>query len=279
MPHTHAELLARHRAILDELTGQPSRDARDRLKGQIIALFGDADAAALEALALKASVKDLVERWKALDRSPSVSVASGRVDHLGASTFIEKGWSKLSLGDPAGAEMALRHALELAPGSDDAEALLGWAQMNQAQYGEARTTCERVLSRAPEHAIARTNMGFICLQEGQHGDAIEHLSQVIRHDADRKATMYAHLYLGMVYGERARYGDAETCFRKALELGPNLVQGWYELGRAYWCADRRTDALAAWRSGAEAGKFSPWGRRCAELLGQHERGGAALRTG
>ena len=40
-----------------------------------------------------------------------VGGAEVQADHLGASTFIEKGWSRISLGDYAGAEASLRKAL------------------------------------------------------------------------------------------------------------------------------------------------------------------------
>lgn len=287
MSHTDFGLQARFDAIHDALMVQPAPDERERLKQQIIALFRDADAAATAALAFKAGVKELVGRWKQLDGTPTAASpvvvppdasGSGRVDHLGASTFIEKGWSKLSLGDPAGAEVALRRALDLSPRSNEAETLLGWAQMMQQQNETALATFERVLARDPDHALAHTNVGYICLRQGRYGDAIEHLSRVIRRDLDRKATLYAHLYLGMVYRERDMSDDAEIFFRKALELGPNLLQSWYELGRLHWFAGRRDDAIASWRSGAEANKFSPWGKRCAELLVQIEQGGAPPRT-
>ena len=287
MLHTDVGLQARFDAIHDALMVQPAPDERERLKQQIIALFRDADAAATAALAFKASVKELVERWKQLDGTPTAATpavappgtsGSGRADHLGASTFVEKGWSKLSLGDPAGAEVALRRALDLSPGSNEAETLLGWAQMMQQQNETALATFERVLARDPDHALAHANVGYICLRQGRYGDAIEHLSRVIRRDLDRKATLYAHLYLGMVYREREMSDDAEAFFRKALELGPNLLQSWYELGRLHWFAGRRDDAIASWRSGAEANKFSPWGKRCAELLVQIEQGGAPPRT-
>ncbi|WP_309670987.1 tetratricopeptide repeat protein [Gemmatimonas sp.] len=273
-----SDLQARFDAIHAALVAKPAPDERERVKQEIISLFRDADAAATAALAFKASVKELVEQWKQLDGRTATAAGSGRVDHLGASTFVEKGWSKLSLGDSAGAEVALRRALELAPGSNDAETLLGWAQMMQQQYEAARTTFQQVLQRDPEHALAHTNVGYVCLRQGRYGEAIEHLARVIRLDLDRKATLYAHLYLGMVYREREMYDDAETFFRKALELGPNLLQSWYELGRVHWFAGRRDDALASWRSGAEANKFSPWGKRCAELLGQIEQGGAPPRA-
>lgn len=276
----------------------PDPAAREALKAEIIALFRQVDAAVQEAQALKADVKALAAQWKHVPSAgaaaptapagssgtPAVASAAvsfgptGRVDHLGASTFIEKGWSKLSLGDAAGAEVALRKALHLAPANDEAETMLGWAQMLQGQLDAALLSCQAVLERDPQHAMARVNIGYICLQKGIHGEAIDHLSTVIRVDRDRKATLYAHLYLGMVYHDREMFDDAETFFRRALELGPNLLQAWYELGRTYWYARRHPEALLAWRTGAEANKFSPWGKRCAEMIALVEQGGVPPRV-
>ena len=281
----------------------PAPAERAQLKQEIIDLFRAADVAAKEYAAFKGAVKELVAQWKQLgDNAPVDDTSSTRVvtpsttheataattpaparlttrvDHLGASTFIEKGWSRLALGDPAAAESALRRALELVPGDNEAETLLGWAQMMQAQYDAALLTFQTVLVRDPQHALARTNVGYICLRKQIYGEAIEHLSRAIRADSDRKATLYAHLYLGMVYREREMYDDAELFFRRALELGPNLLQAWYELGRARWFAGRPEDAKAAWREGSEANKFNPWGKRCAEILAHVEQGGTPSRS-
>jgi tetratricopeptide (TPR) repeat protein len=259
---------------------------RDALKQTIISLFRDVDAAASHFLTLKESVKTLVAEWKLLGGGgpsaggPSAAASttaaapvdivrptiSARVDHLGASTFVEKGWSKLSLGDPAGAEVALRRALELAPEDNDAEALLGWAQMMQRQFDDALVTLRGVLARDPDHALAQANIGYISLRQQLFGDAIEQLSRAIRLEKDRKATLYAHLYMGMVYHEREMYDDAELFFKRTLELGPNLLQAWYELGRTLWFANRPEAAIGAWREGAEANKFNPWGKRCSEMM-------------
>ena len=256
--------------------------AREALKAQIIALFREADAALAAAQATKDAVKALAEQWKQLDGRPERGTVPARpmparVDHLGASTFVEKGWSKLSLNDPIGAEAAFLRALELAPGGTEAQTLLSWAQMLQGRYDEAMQTLQEVLVREPHYALAHANVGYICLRKQIYGEAIEHLSAVIRADTDRRATMYAHLYLGMVYREREMHDDAEAFFRRALELGPNLLQAWYELGRTFWFAGRRAEALQAWKTGSEANKFSPWGKHCAELLGQVEQGGAPPR--
>ena len=62
------------------------------------------------------------------------------------------------------------------------------------------------------------------------------------------------------------FEDAEAFFRKALALGPNLVEAYFELGRALWLAGRRDEAKQVWIDGDKANKFNPWGKRCRELL-------------
>jgi tetratricopeptide (TPR) repeat protein len=223
-------------------------------------------------------VKKLAERWKTVGGAPispsaPQPTAPVRSDHIGASTFVEKGWSRISLGDYAAAETALGKALELSPNDLQAVSLLGWAQMHQEKYDDALMNFQRVLMKEPANALARINVGFICLKKGIFGEAIEHLSKAIRLDNDAKATLYAHYYLGLVYLEREMFEDAQTFFRKSLALGPNLLEAYYELGRAHWLADQQDEARETWRAGAAANKFNPWGKRCAEVLAKVEAGG------
>ena len=96
--------------------------------------------------------------------------------------------------------------------------------------------------KEPANALARINVGYICLKKRIFGEAIEHLSKAIRLDNDRKATLYAHYYLGLVYLEREMYEDAQTFFRKTLALGPNLIEAYFELGRALWFANSASEA-------------------------------------
>jgi tetratricopeptide (TPR) repeat protein len=273
-------LIVRRDAISQAMDGNLTLQDRERIKGEIVALYREAEAAAAAYAELKDSVKALAARWKHSDppsgaapgRSSTHSSSTGRVDHLGASTFIEKGWSLLSTGDAVAAEQSFKRALELAPNSSEAESLLGWAQMMQENYDSALLTYHNVLLREPHNALARTNVGYICLRKKIYGEAIEHLSRAIRLDVDKKATLYAHLYLGQVYYEREMYDDADLFFRKAIDLGPNLLQAWYELGRSQWFAGNQDEAKESWRAGAAANKFNPWGKRCAELLESIEQG-------
>ena len=284
-----APLIARRNALSRSMDGSLTLQDRERIKGEIIALYRDAEATAAAYAELKDSVKALAARWKQTDAGGSGSgiapgrgsavhaMSTGRVDHLGASTFIEKGWSLLSLGDAVAAEQAFVRAIELAPNNSEAVSLLGWAQMMQENYDRALLTFHGVLLREPQNALARTNVGYICLRKQIYGEAIEHLSRAIRLNHDRRATLYAHLYLGQVYYEREMFDDADLFFRKAITLGPNLLQAWYELGRSQWFAGQREEAKESWRAGAAANKFNPWGKRCAELLESLEQGGAPPR--
>jgi tetratricopeptide (TPR) repeat protein len=295
-------LRARQAALAARLGAPAAGAERDALKADIIALYKGVEQEIAELTLLRDEVKGLAERWKGIaaatpsDGTPASGAAAGaetsptgapqftgerpavRSDHIGASTFIEKGWSRISLGDYDGAEAALVRALELSPNDPQAESLLGWAQMLREKYDDALLNFQKVLMREPSNALARINVGYICLKKRIFGEAIEHLSKAIRLDNDRKATLYAHFYLGLVYLEREMYEDAQTFFAKTIALGPNLIEASYELGRAYWFAGDKERALQAWRDGVAANKFNPWGRRCAEVLTVVEGGGAPPRV-
>lgn len=268
-------------ALVARLEKAPAGPERLALKRDIVAYFKRVDGLVTELTALKEQIRALVDQYKQLAAEGEPGVAPQftgarpvvQADHLGASTFIEKGWSLISLGDFPGAIQALGKALTLAPDDPQALSLLGWAQMLAEQYDEALATFSRVLMREPANSLARINVGYICLKKRIFGEAIEHLSRAIRLDNDRKATLYAHYYLGLVYQEREMYEDAEAFFRKALALGPNLIEAYFELGRALWFMGRQDDARETWTAGHKANKFNPWGKRCRELLDLAAAGG------
>lgn len=274
------ELRARRQA-LDARLDQPGASAQlEELKNQIGALFKSVELEIAELTVVRQDVLELIEKWKRVKGNvPSVAPQFApekphvHADHIGASTFIEKGWNKISAGDHAGAEAELSKALQLSPNNPQAESLLGWALMLQDKFDDALLNFQKVLIREPQNALARINVGYICLKKRIFGEAIEHLSRAIRLDNDKKGTLYAHFYLGLVYLERDMFEDAQTFFQKTIALGPNLIEAYYELGRAYWFNGQRDEALDTWKSGFATNKFNPWGKRCAEVLKTVEAGG------
>jgi len=264
----------RFRELEQRLEGAPSGAEREALKRDIIDFFKRVDGALGELGQIKEEIRGLVDRYKQLGnaadglQAPQFTGArpAAKDDHLNASTFIEKGWSLISLGDYAGAIQSLEKALAHSPGASQALSLLGWAQMLSENYDEALGTFSKVLMKEPANSLARINVGYICLKKRIFGEAIEHLSKALRLDNDRKATLYAHYYLGLVYLEREMYEDAQTFFQKTLVLGPGLVEAWFELGRALWFGGDKEGAKQAWADGIKANKFNPWAKRCKELL-------------
>jgi tetratricopeptide (TPR) repeat protein len=255
--------------------------SRDEAKQRIINLFRKVDAALADFSRLKENIRGLVDRYHQLgpkvisngpDPAPLVR------DDLGASTFVEKGWSLIALGDSAGAMQALQRALELSPGNSQALTLLGWAEMLGERLDDALNTFSQVLTRDPDNALARVNVGYICLKKRIFGEAIEHLSRVIRLENDPRATLYAHYYLGLVYLERGMYTDSRAFLEKAINLGPNLIEAYYDLGRAQWLAGQREQAKDTWRKGASANRFAPWAARCEEILERAVKGGEVPRS-
>ena len=268
---------------LGAVTGNAEREA---VKREIIGFFKQVDSQLAEMTQLKEDIRQLVEKYKQLSSDAQEASApeftgtrpAVHADHIGASTFIEKGWSLISLGDHAGAIQALQKALQLSPGETQAESLLGWAQMLHEDYDDALQTFSKVLMKEPANSLARINVGYICLKKRIFGEAIEHLSKAIRLDNDKKATLYAHFYLGLVYLQREMFEDAQTFFQKTLQLGPNLIEAYYELGRAHWFAGEQDQAKQSWENGFKANKFNPWGKKCQETLDLVAKGEEPPRT-
>lgn len=200
------------------------------------------------------------------------------IDELNASTFVERGWSRIASGDFSGAIESLEKALALNPGDAYAETLLGWAVMSDGKLDDAVALCEHVLQRMPEYALAHVILGASLLRRGQFESALEHIDHALQLDSDRKATLYGHYFRGQVLAELHRDAEAVAALERAIELGPNLVEARYELGRVHWFASRADAAMLAWRTGAEVNKFNPWSARCRDMLATVADGGAPSRV-
>ena len=266
---------------------------RAALKESIAGLFREADAALREATVLKDAVRSLAESWKKLDSEASAgersSVQGGsgrgvtgntgqaptelRADHLGASTYIEKGWSCLALDQAEEAEQALRLALSLSPGSTEATTLLAWSQALRGLHEDALQTLIPVLGHDPSVPLAQVIVAYVDMREGRYEDSGRRLQQVTQSGRDRRAILYAWLYTGMLHGLKREQPQAVHAFGRALELGPNLIQAWFELGGMCWRNGDRAGALDAWQRGAQTNRFSPWGKRCGDLAATVEAGG------
>lgn len=272
-PTSLAALHAEFDRLQARLAEPMDADARAEAKQAIVTLFRQTETAIAEYAEFKESIRELVDRFKALPAEPAPT-SSVRHDHIGATTWIERGWTALAGGDWQEAERAFREAMARDGTSHTASALLGWALFHGQRYDEAMQYCLQVLVQEPDHGLARVALGAICLRKGITGEAIEHLTRASRSAGDPRAALYANYWLGVAYLEREMAEDALEFLRRAVALGPNLAEGWCELGRALWNIGRAAEAREAWSVGARI-RHSPHGARAATLLAEHGPGGAA----
>ena len=195
-----------------------------------------------------------------------------REDHLGASTFIEKGWHHIAHGDFVAAEESLRHALRLAPSDGHARALLGWSMMGQGRLDEALALLSHVLGQDGMNGLARASLGYVCMKKGMLREAHEHLSRAEAQVSDPKAALYGCFFLGLLYGQQRDVIEAERYFRRTLSLAPNFIEAYYELGRTHWRVGNYQEAENVWRGGNAANRFSAWGKRCADAVRLSQEG-------
>jgi len=189
-----------------------------------------------------------------------------REDHLGASTFIEKGWHQIAQGDFAAAEATLEKALRLAPSDRQARALQGMAIMRQGRYDDALVILDQVVGEDAMNGMARVSLGYVCMRKGLLREAHEHMRRAESQIRDPKARLYGCFYLGLLYSQQRDIVEAERCFRRTLSLAPNFIEAYYEMGRMHWCAGETAEAEQVWRAGNTANRFSDWGKKCAEAI-------------
>jgi len=102
---TTAALRREYDAIARQLEGAPGAAEREAAKREIIGFFKKVDGMLGELGQLKEDIRQLVDKYKQLnaDTKQAPEFTGQRpvvhADHIGATTFIEKGWSLISLGE------------------------------------------------------------------------------------------------------------------------------------------------------------------------------------
>ncbi len=162
-PARQSELRRRYAAIEARLDGGAASDdaVRAQLKAEIIALYRTVDQQLTE---LSGAQGGNPPPGGQVEGGPTGQVATNapqfngeppvvHADHIGASTFIEKGWSRISLGDYEGAEAALEESAG-ALAQRPAVRVAAWVGADAAR--EVRRRAPELSARADASAGERT---------------------------------------------------------------------------------------------------------------------------
>ncbi len=266
------ELEARRASIAERLSRAETPEARAGVKGEIVAFFREVDALHGRLGELRGRVRELVEEYRRASGRPGGERPPVHHDRLNSSSFVERGWNFIAAEKYPEAVDALERALALAPGNLEAEGLLAWAMMKSNRLESALSSVRRVLLADPANEMARVNLGFICYKRRIYGEAIQHLTRAIELGRDRKATLYASLYLGLVHAERNDFADAVAWFKRSIEAGPNLMEAYYHLGLLLYRKGRAEQARAVWETAVARSAFNPYSKKARALLEAMESG-------
>src|SRR5205085_2276455 len=108
--------------------------------------------------------------------------------------------------------------------------LLAEQKRRHGFIADADDLVRRVVAVEPGNADAQHMLGIVLHQSGKLAEAIEH----VRRAAELK-----------------RFADAETCYRRAIELAPKFPDAWNNLGTCLRELKRSEDAIAAYRTALE----------------------------
>lgn len=115
---------------------------------------------------------------------------------------------------------ALRKAVMMRPDDGIYWEYLAELYMERQEAAQARPCWERAFKLSPERATIYNGLGWALQNEYRLDEAAEHYRTALRLKADFGL---AQMNLGAVYEERGELAEAETAFRAALSLQPELA--------------------------------------------------------
>lgn len=142
------------------------------------------------------------------------------------------GGARLNLGDPSGAEQAVRTAIRLDGGNASSLALLGETLQAQGRGLEAETALRQALASDPGHVPAVTNLAKLLLALNRASEAhqlLDHFIQTVR-QTPTLLLLRAQSLLAM-----ADYPRAIAAFRQVVSAAPD--NGFAQIGLAAALAD------------------------------------------
>ena len=156
----------------------------------------------------------------------------------------------LRAGDPARAIEVMREARRRGVASRDLERQLGLSLATAGKAAEAAEVLEPLVDTGggdtddPGDAEAGSFLALAYTYLGRYHDAETLFRRLLAADA---ANARVHENLSFLAITRQRYAEAREHARRALELDPDLVSSWNNLGVALYHLDSKTEAVDAWK--------------------------------
>lgn len=181
------------------------------------------------------------------DKAVAASQQGKRLDENLVEVRIAAASAYLATGKFNEAIVELEQALKLAPNSDDAYRRLAVAFRRAGRVDEARRMNEEAIRVNPYYWLNHNAMGDAALRMGDNVRAEQAFSKVIELEPDN---VNGFNNLGAIYLVTSRYAQAAAAFQRATELVPT-ADAYSNLGIAYAWQGRFQEALPPYAKAVE----------------------------
>ncbi|HEU4516359.1 MAG TPA: sulfotransferase [Steroidobacteraceae bacterium] len=132
-----------------------------------------------------------------------------------------------------------RSAVELEPGSAEAQSVYGLMLLQLGRAAEAEAPLRKAVSLAPTHPAVRMNLAQWLAQKGSLEEAVQVVESVA---ADEPGRHWAWERLGELKARLRRFDEAAEHFGRAVHLQPQDPSLLFKLAQANFDSGRRADA-------------------------------------
>jgi tetratricopeptide (TPR) repeat protein len=128
---------------------------------------------------------------------------------------------------PVFAEVALRHAVALAPAQAENHYQLGFFLFHNNRLEEAATTFQEALAQRPAYADAYNMLANTAVRQRNLPLATQHFRQAIALNPN-DAGYYANL--AIAHRNQGQYAEARAMFEKSVQVNPQYEEGHFGIG-------------------------------------------------
>jgi Flp pilus assembly protein TadD len=240
-----------------EMAAPPSKRLEkrlDALNGEVIALRSRLNVYETKAVPftkqeLALFAKPASSRIVAAKSLPAKSSSRGM-----AAELQTRGEQQLAAGELPQAEQTLTQVVQVNEREIRALCNLANSQAGQGKLVEADATIERALALAPNDASSLAVQGYIRFSQGRYDDALNVLSRAA---SIKTKDPGIQVLLGVTLAEKGMRAQAETAFRKALQLQPNHADAHRNLAVIYLTQKPPRAELARWHYQKAVASGSP----------------------
>jgi tetratricopeptide (TPR) repeat protein len=181
------------------------------------------------------------------EKALAAAQQAGQIDDKKAEVRFSLGSVYRATGKTAEAIAELKHALALAPNSDEGSRRLGSAYLSAGNKEEALKAYQQAIKINPYYWDNHNALGVAYLRYGDSEKALTSFQKVIELEPDNA---FGYQNIGAVYFRQGKYEQSIPAFQRALQIRPDYAL-YSNLGTAYFYLKRYAESVPQFEKAVE----------------------------